>query len=154
MWGLNAKKKSDLAFAAEENFTFLGRDVDFKGVATFDGTVRIDGHFEGEIHAKGSLVLGEHAIIKGLITTGTLVCGGKVHGNITGTDKVQLLKSSVVIGDVRTPRFSMEEGAHFHGLCDMGADKLVEEDQREAGGHENVHDLAAHRGKARVQDIS
>jgi cytoskeletal protein CcmA (bactofilin family) len=151
MWGGNEKKKSGLG--EDENFTFLGRGVEFKGVATFDGTVRIDGHFEGEIHAKSTLVLGEHAMIKGLITAGTLVCGGKVHGNITGTDKVQLLKTAVLVGDVRTPLFSMEEGAHFQGLCDMGADKLVvEEDQREAGGHENVHDLTAHRGKVRAQD--
>lgn len=137
----------------DENFTYLGRGVDFKGVAAFEGTVRIDGRFEGEVHAKGTLVIGEHAIIKGVITAGTLITGGKINGNITGTEKVQLLKSAVLIGDVRTPLFSMEEGAHFHGLCEMGADRWMEEERRDVSNVENVHDLAAHRGKLRAQDL-
>ena len=64
MWELNGKKHLQ---EREENFTFLGRGVDFKGVIRFDGTVRIDGQLEGEIHAKGTLIIGEHAAIKGLI---------------------------------------------------------------------------------------
>ncbi len=48
----------------DENFTFLGRGVDFKGVINFDGTVRIDGRLEGEVHTKGTLVIGEHASSK------------------------------------------------------------------------------------------
>lgn len=148
MWGLNAKKKS--ALADEENFTFLGRGVDFKGVVNFDGTVRIDGRLEGEIHTKGTLVVGEHAVIKGIVTTGTLVTSGKIQGNITAIEKVQILKPGILIGDVRSPVFSMEEGAHFHGMCDMGTTKWVDQERQE---RENVHDLAAHRGKVRVQDL-
>ncbi|MBI5411532.1 MAG: polymer-forming cytoskeletal protein [Nitrospirae bacterium] len=148
MWGLNAKKKN--ALADEENFTFLGRGVDFKGVVNFDGTVRIDGRLEGEIHTKGTLVVGEHAVIKGIVTTGTLITSGKIQGNITALEKVQILKPGILIGDVRSPAFSMEEGAHFHGMCDMGTSKWVDQDRQE---RENVHDLAAHRGKVRVQDL-
>lgn len=148
MWGLNAKKKN--ALADEENFTFLGRGVDFKGVVNFDGTVRIDGRLEGEIHTEGTLVVGEHAVIKGIVTTGTLITSGKIQGNITALEKVQILKPGILIGDVRSPAFSMEEGAHFHGMCDMGTSKWVDQDRQE---RENVHDLAAHRGKVRVQDL-
>lgn len=136
----------------DENFTFLARGASFKGVAHFDGTVRIDGRFEGELHAKGSLVVGEQAVVKGIVTAGTLIMGGKINGSITGTEKVQLLKSAVLIGDVRTPSFSMEEGAHFHGLCEMGADRWMEEEPQEGSPVENVHDLAAHREKLRAQD--
>ena len=150
MWKPNGKKSERPE--DDENFTFLARGASFKGVAHFDGTVRIDGRFEGELHAKGSLVVGEQAVIKGIVTAGTLITGGKINGSITGTEKVQLLKSAVLVGDVRTPSFSMEEGAHFHGVCEMGADRWMEEEPREGNAIENVHDLAAHREKLRAQD--
>lgn len=156
MLGLNGKKKNILE--EDENFTFLGRGVDFKGVVSFEGTVRIDGRLEGEIRTKGTLVVGEKAIIKGLISAGTLITGGKIHGNVTATEKVQLLKSAILIGDVTAPSFSMEEGAHFQGSCDMGnnirVDQWLEEDKPEpAPTVPNVHDLAAHRDRIRgVQD--
>lgn len=151
MWELNGKKPIP---EREENFTFLGRGVDFKGVIRFDGTVRIDGQLDGEIHAKGTLIIGEHAIIKGIIVAGTVICGGKVQATITATEKVQLLKTGVLIGDVRTALLSMEEGAHHHGMCEMGANKIAERIETESLGNDNVHNLAVHRGKVRAQEAS
>lgn len=148
MWGHGQKKTPIIE---DENFTFLGRGVDFKGVVNFDGTVRIDGRLEGEIHTKGTLIIGEHAVIKGIITAGTIVSGGKIQANITAIDKIQLLKTGILIGDVRSPAFCMEDGARFQGMCDMGVDLWVDQDRPDHG--ENVHDLAAHRGKVRLQDI-
>ncbi len=136
----------------EENFTFLGRGVNFKGVVSFDGTVRIDGRLEGEIHTKGTLMVGEHAVLKGIITAGTLISGGKINGTITALEKVQLLKSGVLIGEVHAPSFSMEEGAHFQGICDMGTPKPVEEDHVPAV-IENLRDLAAHTSHVQAQDL-
>lgn len=136
----------------EENFTFLGRGVNFKGVVSFDGTVRIDGRLEGEIHTKGTLMVGEHAVLKGIITAGTLISGGKINGTVTAIDKVQLLKSGVLIGEVHAPSFSMEEGAHFQGICDMGAPKPVDEEPAPAM-IENLQDLAAHVRRVQPQDL-
>lgn len=153
MWASSNKKSS--ALGGDENFTFLGKGVDFKGIVNFEGTVRIDGRLEGEIHTNGTLVVGELASIKGIISAGTLVSSGKINGSISATDKVQLLKPAVLIGDVRTPAISVEEGAHFHGMCDMGANKW-EEVQPEKDSQvvvENVHDLASHRHKVRAQDL-
>ena len=110
-----------------EHFTILGRDVTFKGIVHFEGTVQIDSHFEGEIHSKGTIVVGEYAVIRGTINVGTLISGGKIKGNITATDKVQLLKSGVLIGDVCVPCFSMEEGAYFKGVTDMGTHPWIDQ---------------------------
>jgi cytoskeletal protein CcmA (bactofilin family) len=148
MWNRSGQKKPPNG--EDGDYTFLGKGVDFKGVVHFDGTVRIDGRLEGEIHTKGTLIIGEHAVIKGIITTGTLVSGGKLQANITAIEKVQLLKTAILIGDVRSPSFSMEEGGRFQGMCDMGVDMWVDQERPD---HENVHDLAAHRGKVRLQDI-
>jgi cytoskeletal protein CcmA (bactofilin family) len=149
MWS-NAKKE---LVEQDPNFTFLGRGVDFKGVFNFDGTVRIDGRIEGEIHTKGTLIIGEGAIIKGLITAGTLICGGKIKGNVNAAERVQLLKSALVIGDLRTPSFSVEDGAHFHGMCEMGANKWSDQIEQTPTPEalENVHDLTTRRGKIRAE---
>jgi len=119
MWGEKGKQKKETIFE-DDHYTFLGKGVDFKGRAQFEGTVRVDGHFEGEIATDDTLIIGEHAIIKGTIVGGTIVSGGRVEGNITASEKVQLLKPAILIGDVNAPSFSMEEGVHFRGMCDMG----------------------------------
>lgn len=145
MWESRDKKHDGLG--GEENLTFLGKGVDFNGVVSFDGTVRIDGCLEGEIHTKGTLVVGEHAVIKGIITVGTLISSGKIKSVVTATEKVQLLKPGILIGEVHTPSFTMEEGAHFQGLCDMGESPWADQGHQET---ENVPDLAACRGKVRA----
>lgn len=153
MWSSNDKKSG--ALGGDENFTFLGKGVDFKGIVHFEGTVRIDGRLEGEIHTKGTLVVGELATIKGIISAGVLVSSGKINGTVTASERVQLLKPAVLIGDVRTPAITIEDGAHFHGMCDMGADKWEKEHPAppEEGDHEKVHDLSMHRSKVRAQDL-
>lgn len=148
MWAISDKKSSP--DQADDNFTFLGRGVEFKGVVTFDGTVRVDGRLDGEIHTTGLLIVGEFAVIKGVISAGTLMTSGKIQATVTATQKIQILKQGVLIGDIRTPAISIEDGAHFHGMCDMGAHKWVDEPAQPA---KNVHDLAQHRGKSRAQDL-
>lgn len=149
MWGnKDTSGRRGVAIFDEEHYTFLGESVDFKGTAHFDGTVRVDGHFEGEITTGDTLIIGEHAIIKGTIIAGVIVCGGKIEGNITATRKVQLLKPAILIGDVHAPSFSMEEGVVFQGKCDMGVRQIESVEQR-SSNLENVHDLASHRDKFR-----
>ena len=81
----------------------------------------VDGNFEGEISIDDTLIIGETALIKGTITGGTIVSSGRIEGVITANKKIQLLKPAVLIGDVHTPTFAMEEGVYFQGECDMGA---------------------------------
>lgn len=148
MWALGDKKPK--TETEEDNFTFLGKGVDFKGIVNFDGTVRIDGRLEGEIHTTGTLIVGEYAVIMGIISAGTVVTSGKINGTVTATEKIQILKPGIVIGDIRTPSISIEEGSHFHGVCDMGAHKWVDE---HASPSKTVHDLATYRTKVRAQDL-
>jgi cytoskeletal protein CcmA (bactofilin family) len=124
MWETKKRKVNQ---AGAENFTVLGKDVTFKGVVHFEGTVQLDSCFEGEIYTPGVLVVGEHAVIRGTITVGTLISGGKIQGTIAASNKVQLLKSAVQIGDVHSPTFSIEEGAYFKGFADMGQSPSADE---------------------------
>jgi cytoskeletal protein CcmA (bactofilin family) len=148
MWALGGKRVQEAT--AGDNFTFLGKGVDFKGILNFDGTVRIDGRVEGEIHTTGTLIIGEQAVVKGILSASTIMTSGKVNGTVTATAKIQILKPGVLIGDIRTPGISIEDGAHFHGMCDMGAHKWVDEN---SSAPKNVHDLASHRSKVRAADL-
>ncbi|MCP9452576.1 MAG: polymer-forming cytoskeletal protein [Nitrospira sp.] len=127
MWGIGGEEKAK-AENANENFTFLARGVDFRGVIHFEGTVRVDGRVEGELHTTGTLIVGEHGLIKGHISAGTVMTSGKINGTVTASEKIRINRPGILIGDIRTPAIAIEDGAHFHGMCDMGAHKW-EEDQ-------------------------
>src|SRR3989454_3391678 len=114
MFGSTSKHK-ELAMAGEETFTFLARGFEFKGTLTFEGTVRIDGMVSGAIYSKGTVILGEHAVIEGDISAGTIVSGGAINGNLTATERVQLLPSAVLNGDLKTPFLKGEERGQLHG---------------------------------------
>ncbi|MGE0643411.1 MAG: polymer-forming cytoskeletal protein [Nitrospira sp.] len=148
MWALGERQTQDPG--SNENFTFLGKGVDFKGVVNFDGTIRIDGRVEGEVHTTGTLIVGEQATVKGIISAGTLMTSGKINGTVTATAKIQILKHGVLIGDIRTPGISIEDGAHFHGMCDMGAHKWVDD---QPSNSKHTQDLTGYRSRMRASDL-
>ena len=117
MWS-KKDKNNPYAMTGEESFTFLGKGSQFKGIVTFEGTIRIDGRLEGEIHTKGTLVVGEHAVIEGDVSADVVISGGRVTGNIIAKEKVQLLSTGVVLGTIKAPLLSVEEGARFMGNCE------------------------------------
>lgn len=147
MWAIGEKHAAE--DIPNENFTFLSKGVDFKGVVNFDGTIRIDGRVEGEINTTGTLIIGEQAIVKGVISAGMLITSGKVNATITATAKIQIQKPGILIGDIRTPGICIEDGAHFHGMCDMGAHKWVDDQS----SSKNVHDTTTYRGKVRTTSL-
>lgn len=117
MWS-KKDKNNPYTMNGEESFTFLGKGSQFKGIVTFEGTIRIDGRLEGEIHTKGTLVVGEHAVIEGDVSADVVISGGRVTGNIIASEKVQLLATGVVLGTIKTPLLSVEEGVRFMGNCE------------------------------------
>ena len=148
MWAMG--QKSTHPGSDNENVTFLGKSADFKGVIRFNGTIRVDGRLEGEIYTSGVVIVGEHAVVKGIVSAGTVITSGKINGTVTATEQIQILKPGILIGDIRTPAIAIEDGSHFHGMCDMGAHKWVD-DQPTPNKH--VTDLATHRGKMRAADL-
>src|SRR5256712_12340699 len=121
----------------DEAVTFLGKGAQFKGIIHFEGTIRSEGRLEGEIHTKGTLMVGEHAVIEGDISAGTIVSGGTINGNLTATERVQLLPSAVLNGDLKTPFLKVEEGVQLHGTCEAEgrAKSRAVEEPRKAAPH-------------------
>ena len=98
---------------------FVGKGVVFKGTISYNGTVRIDGTLEGEIHTDGILLVGEDAVLNAKVAAGTIVCKGKITGDITAREKMKLRAPAVINGGVTTPMLSMEEGVSFNGTLEM-----------------------------------
>ena len=100
--------------------TILGKETSFKGVLTYEGTVKIDGKVEGEIIAKDTLIIGEDAEIHAEIRVGRLISRGKIKGNIFVKERAEFLAPAVVQGNIQTPIIVIEDGVTFDGKCDMG----------------------------------
>ncbi len=113
----------------EDVSAFVGKGVEFKGTITYNGTVRIDGCLDGEIHTEGVLLVGEEAVITAKVTAGTIVCKGKITGDIWAKEKIKLRAPAVLNGGVKTPMLSIEEGVLFNGTLEMA--QGIREVQRE-----------------------
>jgi cytoskeletal protein CcmA (bactofilin family) len=98
---------------------FVGKGVEFKGTISYSGTVRIDGYLDGEIHTDGVLLIGEEAVIQAKITAGTIVCKGKVTGDVVAKECIKLRAPAVMNGSVKAPVLSMEDGVLFNGALEM-----------------------------------
>ena len=131
-------------YADDGNITLLAKGVELKGEIKVEGTVRIDGRLEGDVHTKGEVIVGEDGVVKGTVTARSLISSGRIKAAVTATDRVQLLKTAILIGEVHSPVMVMEEGAKFQGLSDMGATTWPEEASRLSG---NVRDMNQHRGR-------
>lgn len=97
----------------------LGRGSEFDGKLTFEGTVRIDGTFSGEITTSDTLIVGEGAKVNAEINCGTLIVHGEITGNISASASVELHKPARVKGDVATPALVIERGVFFQGTSKM-----------------------------------
>ncbi|MGD0169221.1 MAG: polymer-forming cytoskeletal protein [Smithella sp.] len=103
----------------EEIKAFLGQGAEFIGKLIFNGSVRIDGSFQGEIYGQGSLVVGEGAMIKANIAVKSIYISGDVQGDIEVKEKINIHSKGKFSGNVHTPVFIMEEGATFDGRSHM-----------------------------------
>ena len=99
----------------------LGAGTRYEGKLCFDGTVRIDGEFEGNVSSEGLLIVGDGGVVRGSIKVGTLIVrGGEVEADIEATELVELHASARVRGDIQTPALFVDKGASFDGSCVMG----------------------------------
>jgi cytoskeletal protein CcmA (bactofilin family) len=98
----------------------LGKSVMIKGEVSGSEDLYLDGQVEGAIDLKGNrLTLGPNGRVKANVTARSAVIHGKLEGNITATDRVDLKQSAVVTGDIVTQRISIDEGAFFQGGVDI-----------------------------------
>ncbi len=99
--------------------TILGREARFDGKLTFEGAVRIDGKFEGEIFTEDLLLVGPGAEVKATLHVGSIVINGTVEGDIHAKTSVEIKAPGKLKGNVNTPTLIIEKGVTFDGSCRM-----------------------------------
>ena len=97
----------------------LGRGSEFEGKLTFEGTVRIDGKFNGNIVTNDVLVIGEGAKVSAEVSCGTVIVHGEINGNVKAKNAVELHHPARMKGNVETPSLMIEKGVIFEGQCKM-----------------------------------
>jgi len=97
----------------------LGKGSEFEGKLTFEGAVRSDGTFSGEIFTQDTLIIGEGARVSAQIEAGTVIVYGDVQGNITTTELIELHAPARLKGDIETPNLVIDRGVMFEGSCKM-----------------------------------
>jgi cytoskeletal protein CcmA (bactofilin family) len=112
----------DTMNAASKNV--LGSDVEIKGNIKFTGELTLDGKLEGEVHTDGTLNLGDSAVVNGNINAQTVVVRGKVNGNITAKDKIEIKARAELFGDIRAAKLAIEEGVTFVGKTEVNPNKV------------------------------
>lgn len=105
--------------AVGQTHTILGPESSFDGKLTFQGTVRIDGKFSGEIITNDTLVVGESAEVTANLMVGTLVLNGVLRGNVVAKKEVALHTPARMYGDLQTPSLTIHPGVTFEGNCRM-----------------------------------
>jgi cytoskeletal protein CcmA (bactofilin family) len=101
----------------------LNAEVEIKGNLKFVGELTLEGKLEGEIQSEGTLLLGDSAVVNGNINVGTVVVRGKVNGNITARDKIDIKAKTELFGDVRAAKLVVEEGVTFVGKSEVNPNK-------------------------------
>ena len=111
------RKKSE-AFSDQVE-TLIGHTTTLKGSLTSSGALRIDGQFEGDIATTADLIIGEAGQVKATISAKNAMVAGIVTGNMDVNDKLELLPSAKVVGDLKVGTLIIGEGAVFKGNCEM-----------------------------------
>ena len=103
----------------DESKTVLGSNALFKGELTFKDTLCIDGEFEGKLTTSDKLIVAEQGAVLADIEAGTVICKGKITGNIIASQKVEIHSTGKILGDVIAPALMIELGAMFNGKSYM-----------------------------------
>jgi len=99
--------------------TTLGKETNFNGTMKFKESLKIDGKFQGEIISPGFLYVECGATVKANIKVGSIIIGGVVRGNVEALDKLEMLGTGQVFGNIRTAKLKIADGVVFDGKCEM-----------------------------------
>lgn len=91
----------------------------------------IEGEVEGEIRIDATVMIGTEGIVQGPVTAQVVRIGGRVFGNVTAADRIEVAPSGSLEGDVAAPRIVIAEGAFFKGRVEMTGNKPENKPEKE-----------------------
>ncbi len=107
--------------------SIVGSNSNFKGELKVEGTLRVDGAVDGQLEAD-NVILGGSAVVKGTIKAKRIIIGGKMEGNVSAQELVEIRSKGKVLGDILTQRLAVIEGGEINGKIEMKKEegKVVE----------------------------
>ena len=104
--------------AKNEDFsinTIIGPGTNVSGNIESGGFTRVDGNVQGDVKAKGRVIIGERARMKSNISATSVTVGGVVFGNVLASERLIILATGLIMGDIITRRIQADEGCLIHG---------------------------------------
>jgi cytoskeletal protein CcmA (bactofilin family) len=103
--------------------TIIGPNTSLKGDIDTGGFTRIDGSITGNVNARGRVIIGERARVKGNVCGTAITIGGVVCGNVIAAEGLVILPTALVLGDIITRRIQADDGCLIHGKVLVCPDK-------------------------------
>lgn len=100
----------------------IGENSYFSGNFHINGSLRIDGRFEGKFLQAEQLYIGRDGKIKTNINAVSVIVEGLVIGNINASNRVLLMPSAKILGDIKTPELIIQKGVILEGRCAISND--------------------------------
>lgn len=113
-----AKERKDFADPSQLD-TLIGKEVVVKGTLESEGDVQVNGYFSGTIDSAKDVIIAEHAKVKANITGENVYVAGEVDGDITANERLEILETGRVDGDVASRALSIEPGGILKGSSQM-----------------------------------
>jgi cytoskeletal protein CcmA (bactofilin family) len=106
-----------------QSSTFFGPNVTIDGTVTGSEPLLIEGTVRGKVNLTGDLRIGTKARIEATVHAKNVTIEGKLTGDVSADEKVELVASATVDGNIKAPKIVVAEGARFRGSVDMGSPK-------------------------------
>jgi cytoskeletal protein CcmA (bactofilin family) len=103
----------------------IGENSYFSGKFVINGSLRVDGRFEGRSLQAEQLYIGPHGKIRTNIEAASVIIEGLVIGNINATSRVLLMPTARILGDIKTPELIIQNGVILEGRCMIANDLKV-----------------------------
>ena len=130
-------------------FAHIGKSVAVKGELSGSEDLYVDGTVEGTIQLQGnSLLIGPNGHVHAEVHAKGVIVEGKLEGNIRASERAELRKSAVIVGDIATQRIAIEDGAYFKGKVD------IEMEAAKPGSTEKKPQLSPAAGSATASGAS
>lgn len=103
----------------------LTSEVEINGTLKFSGELTFEGKLDGEIVSDGTLQLGDSTVVNGNISAASVVVRGKVNGNISAKEKIEIKAKAELFGDIKASKLVIEEGVTFVGKTEVNPNKAA-----------------------------
>ena len=113
--------RRDTPAAPSNGMTFIGPNISVEGTVTGSEAVVVEGTLKGNVKLGGELRIGNKARVEATVHARNIVIEGKLNGDVSADERVELVAGSNVNGNIKAPRIVVAEGASFRGNVDMGS---------------------------------